>query len=140
MKKLAIVGISILALSVSSFARDDVKYFSISSAINTEKAKEVLDPSIKISFGSGSHGKFIVRGITSNKKTNAFRKSDEEACSWALLSALKSFQDRAVREGGTKVLNLVGYYKRKKYDSKTKFQCGAGNIMAGVTLKGDIAK
>lgn len=140
MKKLAIVGVSILALSVSTFARDDVKYFSIKDAINTTKAKEVLDPNIKISFGTGTNAKFIVKGITSNKKTNAFHKSDEQACSWALLSALKSFQERAVREGGTKVVNLVGYYKKRKYDSKTKFQCGAGNIMAGVTLKGDIAK
>lgn len=139
MKKI-ILAVSILALGSSLQARDDVVYFPIKEAIGTEKAKEVLNPDIKISFGTGTKAKFIIRNIMSNKKTNAFGKSDQAACSWALLSALKSFQERAVREGGTKVVNLRGYYKKKKYDSKTKFQCGAGNIMAGVTLIGDIAK
>lgn len=139
MKKF-IIAIAVLTLGVSLHARDDIVYFSIKDAITTEKAKEVLDPNIKLSFGTGTKAKFIVRGVMSNKKTNAFGKSDESACSWALLSALKSFQQRAVREGGTRVVNLRGYYKKHKYDSKTKFQCGAGSIMAGVTLIGDIAK
>ena len=82
----------------------------------------------------------IVRDLTSNKKTNGFNKSDEEACQIALLSALKSFQERAVKEGGTKVVNLTGYYKKQPFNSKTQFQCGSGSLMSGVTLRGDIAK
>lgn len=121
-------------------ARDDVVYFSVSELLNSAKAKEVLADDIKIIFGSGYKGKTIITGITSNKKTNAFNKSDKEACEWSALSALKSFQERARREGGTKVVNLTGYYKKQPFDSKTQFQCGAGNIMAGVTFKGDIAK
>lgn len=93
-----------------------------------------------LSFGTGTSGDFIVKNITSNKKTNAANKSDEEACTWAFLSAVKAFQDRARKEGGTKVVNLTSYYKKNDFNSKTHFQCGAGNIMAGVTLKGDIAK
>lgn len=139
MKKI-IIFVAILALSSSLQARDEIVYFPIKNAIDTEKAREVLNPNIKLSFGTGTKAKFILRGIMSNKKTNAFMKSDEQACSWALLSALKSFQERAVREGGTKVVNLRGYYKKNKYDSKTKFQCGAGSVIAGVTLIGDIAK
>lgn len=138
MKK--IVGFVIaLSFCVSLNARDEFVNFSL-DFLKSQKAQEVLDPSIKISFGSGTKASIIKKGLVSNKKTNAVGKSDQEACEWALLSALKSFQDRARKEGGTKVVNLVSYYKKNVFDSKSKFQCGAGNIMAGVALKGDIAK
>ena len=139
MKKLLVLaGVCALALNLS--ARDDVHHFSIEEALSSPKAKEVLDPNIKLSFGSGTKGNIIKSGLTANKKTNAFNKSDKEACEWAFLSAVKTFQERAVKEGGTKVINLTGYYKKKAFDSKTQFQCGAGALMAGVTLKGDITK
>ena len=38
--------------------------------------------------------------IKTNKKTNAFNKSDLEACQWVFLSALKDFKQMAVRAGG----------------------------------------
>ena len=139
MKKLLVLaGVCALALNLS--ARDDVHHFSIEEALSSPKAKGVLDPNIKLSFGSGTKGDIIKSGLTANKKTNAFNKSDKEACEWAFLSAVKTFQERAVKEGGTRVVNLTGYYKKQPFDSKTQFQCGAGALMAGVTLKGDIAK
>ena len=139
MKKLLVLaGVCALALNLS--ARDDVHHFSIEEALSSPKAKGVLDPNIKLSFGSGTKGNIIKSGLTANKKTNAFNKSDKEACEWAFLSAVKTFQERAVQEGGTRVVNLTGYYKKQPFDSKTQFQCGAGALMAGVTLKGDIAK
>ncbi|QKG29153.1 excinuclease ABC subunit A [Campylobacter sp. RM16187] len=133
-------AIAILALGVGLSARDEVLYFSIDNLLTSPKAIRVLNPNIKFSFGSGSKGQILQKGLMANKKTNAFNKSDQEACEWAFLSALKTFQERAVREGGTKVINITGYYKKQPFDSKTQFQCGAGALMAGVTLRGDIAK
>lgn len=140
MKKVLISVAALCLFSSSAMARDDVVYFNIKDALSSPEAKKVLDPEIKISFGSGTKGNILLKGIMSNKKTNSFGKSDEKACTWALLGALKSFQKRAKKEGGTKVVNLIGYYKKNEFDSKTKFQCGAGNVVAGVTLIGDIAK
>lgn len=139
MKKLLV---TLLLVSVSSvaFAKNDIVTFPLSDVLNSPKAKEVLDPNIQISFGSGTKGNIIKAQLQSSKKTNAVGKSDQEACNWALLSALKTFQQRAIQEGGTKVINLTGYYYKNSFDSKTQFQCGVGNIMASVTLKGDIAK
>ncbi|MFC2491052.1 MAG: excinuclease ABC subunit A [Campylobacter curvus] len=138
MRKILTLAVSAIFCSTLS-ARDDVLYFSL-DFLNSPKAKEVLDPNVKLSFGSGGKGKILKQGLTANKKTNAFNKSDQEACEWAMLSALRTFQDRAIKEGGSKVINLTGYYKKQPFDSKTQFQCGAGALMAGVTLKGDIAK
>ena len=131
--------VAVLAFASTLSARDDVKYHSL-DFLKGPKAKEFLLPNVSISFGTGYTGKVIVKDLTSNKKTNGFNKSDEEACQIALLSALKSFQERAVKEGGTKVVNLTGYYKKQPFNSKTQFQCGSGSLMSGVTLRGDIAK
>jgi len=87
--------------------------------------------------------RFTVRPIgefQSNKKTNAVGKSDKQACEWAFLSALLSFHQRALSEGGNAVVNIKGYYKKQPFSSQTEFQCGAGATMAGVTIKGTVVK
>ncbi len=57
-----------------------------------------------------------------------------------MLTALKAMQERALRDGGTKVINITGYYKKHPFDSKTEYQCGVGNLIVGVTIRADIAK
>lgn len=76
----------------------------------------------------------------SNKKTNAFNKSDEEACQWAFFSAVKSLQERALKEGGNAVVDVKSNYRDKEFVSATEFQCGAGAFIGGVALKGTVAK
>lgn len=139
MKKL-LVGLLLVSVSSFLFAKNAIMTFPLADVLNSKEAKEVLDPNIEIKFGSGNKGLIIKKQLQSNKKTNAVGKSDQKACNWALLSALKTFQQRAIQEGGTKVINITGFYYKKHFDSKTQFQCGVGNIVAGVTLKGDIAK
>lgn len=131
----------LVAFSFTSLnAKDKILYLPIQDVLNSKEAKEMLNPNIKFSFGSGTKANIIVKDLQANKKTNSVNKSDEKACKWVLLSALKTFQERAIKEGGSKVVNLTGYFKKEPYDSKDKFQCAVGSIMAGVTLRGDIAK
>ena len=73
MKKLLVLaGVCALALNLS--ARDDVHHFSIEEALSSPKAKGVLDPNIKLSFGSGTKGGIIKSGLTANKKTKATKR------------------------------------------------------------------
>lgn len=139
MKKV-IVAMFCLLIGSSVFGADRILYLPIKDVLNSKEAKEVLDPNIKFEFGNGSSAKIIKKDLISNKKTNRVGKKDEEACAWVLLSALKSFQDTAKQNGASKVVNLKGYFKKDSYNSKTNFQCAIGLLMAGVTLKGDIAK
>lgn len=120
-------------------AKVGTHHFSIANALASEKGQEVLNPNISTSFAGGS-GRVIAKGLVSNKKTNSFNKTSEEACQIAFLSAVKQFQIRAQELGGSKVVNLVSYYKKNTYTSKTEYECEVGNIMAGVALKGDIAR
>jgi hypothetical protein len=78
--------------------------------------------------------------FTSNKKTNAANKSDQDACDLAFISAVIALQQRARKEGGNAVVNIRSVYKGEDSDSPTEFVCGAGKIMAGVALRGTVVK
>ncbi len=131
------------ALAVNSAsARDEPVRFPISEAMSTPEATAKLNPNIKFFFGD-SQPPAVERSFgvfTSNKKTNAFGKSDRISCDWAFLSAMLSFQDRTLQTGGDAVINIKSYYKRNTVSSATEYECGAGNIMVGVTFQGEVVK
>jgi uncharacterized protein YbjQ (UPF0145 family) len=128
--------------AVNVEARDDRNMWSISEALGTEDAKQKLDKNIRFYFGDQSHPKIIKNfgEFMSNKKTNAFNKTDERACQWNFLSAMISFQERAQRMGGNAVVNIRSYYKRDTISSQTEFECGSGAFVSGVTFLGDVVK
>lgn len=130
-----------LVLPLTASARDTVALFPISDVLENPEYAERLK-GVGLFFGEQEHPE-IAKSFgeyQSNKKTNAFNKSDKKACEWAFLSALISFHDRALSEGGDAVVNIRGYYKKRPFSSETHFQCGAGATVAGVTLVGDVVK
>lgn len=122
-------------------ARDDRLTFPIKQALSTPEAQARLDKSIRLYFGAGNGpaGRELGAGKT-NKKTNAAFKSDQTACEWAFLSAVLALQERAAKLGGNAVAGIVSNYKSQVTSSPTDYVCGAGNIMAGVALKGRIIR
>lgn len=76
----------------------------------------------------------------SNRRTNAFNKSDEAACNLAFLSALISLQQRARREGGDGVVDIKSVTKHNDLESPTRFRCVAGNVIANVALSGRVVR
>ncbi|MBE0457528.1 excinuclease ABC subunit A [Pseudoalteromonas sp. KG3] len=122
-------------------ARDDIGKYPIQSLLETSKAKEAL-LDIPLYFADQVHTKESSKygEVITNKKTNAFNKSDREACEWVMLSALKALQERAVKEGMNAVVNIQSYYKKREFVSSTEYECGAGALMAGVALKGTLVK
>jgi hypothetical protein len=136
--RLAIVMALFSSIAV---ARDDVGTYPIADVLQNPEYAERL-AGVKFYFGEQAHPE-VERSFgqfQSNKKTNAFNKSDKKACEWAFLSALLSFHQRALSEGGDAVVNIRGNYKKQAFSSETQFQCGAGATMAGVTLVGDVVK
>lgn len=57
-----------------------------------------------------------------------------------MLSALLELRERAKKLGGNAVTNIVSYYKKDTSSSETEYDCHAGNIIAGVALKGTVVK
>lgn len=143
MKAVGIVLIVLCAFAgTNASARDDWTMFPIQDAMNTADAKQKLNQGISFYFGSQPTPKVIQNfgEFQSNKKTNSFNKSDKQACEWAFLSAMLSFQERALSLGANGVTNIRSYYKKHDVSSPTEYECGAGTFVSGVTFKGTVVK
>lgn len=135
-----VVALSLLCVFSAAQAKDDIQDYSIAEALSTENAKEILGDDIQFYFGEQTHAPVVKRHgqFGTNKKTNGVNKTDQEACEWAFLSAMKSLKERAYREGGNAVINIRSNYRDRKTSSTTTFKCGSGNIMSGVALLGNV--
>ncbi|OWT76848.1 MULTISPECIES: excinuclease [unclassified Achromobacter] len=121
-------------------AADRMSMNSFQAALDAGKAEGKLDGSVKFYLaGTGPKGKVVKAGAVTNRKTNAFGKSDDKACEWAALSALISLQEAAKQAGANAVINIVSYYKKNENKSASQYECHAGAVVAGVALKGDLA-
>lgn len=139
---ITILTTTLLLVAPEAFSRDSKLMFSIQDAMQSADFQERLDPNIRLYFGTQNHPRKSqsLGNFTTNKKTNAFGKSDGEACRWVFLSALLTLQERAKTEGGNAVVNIISYYKKEKNSSNSEFECHAGAIIAGVALNGDVVK
>jgi len=144
MKHLAVfvLALALLFIYSSGDARDLRHRILIENALAWGEEEGVLISSIQLFFGDMTHPAVEANfgEYTSNRKTNAVGRSDEKACKWAFLSAMKSLQERAIKEGGNAVINIYSYYKKNTVVSATEFECGAGATVAGVTMIGEIVK
>ena len=137
-----IVVLLCVFFSISAFAKDDIIYLPIQPALEEAKRLGHIDGSIAFEFGSksGKNDNVFLKDLITNKKYRKLGRSAEDACKQAFFSALIQFQTRAKSEGGKKVVNLTGYFKKIPYNSTKNFQCGVGGLMSGVTIRGDIEK
>jgi hypothetical protein len=121
-------------------ARDEQKLYPIGPALKSSAAQGKLDPGIRLFFGRQRHPN-VAKDFgewPTNKKTNAFARSDLQACEWVFLSAVIALQERARKEGGNAVVNIVSNYRNIVTSSESDYVCGAGGLIAGVALKGRV--
>lgn len=143
MKKTTWIGAALVlcALPGLSQARDTTHFLPFEEAVAEATAAGRLDGSVKFYLAKRPAGAQIVRtGVTTSKKTNAFNKTDEAACSWALQSALIALEKSAKAAGANAVVDIVSNYKHVEYKDSSKYECHAGAVMAGVALKANFAK
>jgi hypothetical protein len=145
MKKRIYTATCLLAtalLASTAHARDDAMKFPLSDALNTADAKDKLGGDVRFYFGDQKHAAVSKSygTVSTSRKTNGVGKSDQAACEWAFLSAMIALRDRALKEGGNAVINISSNYKNNEFKSATEYECGAGNIMVGVSFKGEVVK
>jgi hypothetical protein len=141
----AVLTITVLiatGLVSPAFARDSRLEFSIQEALSSDTAVGKINPDIKLYFADEKSPAVIKQfgEYKTNKKTNAFNKSDAVACEWVFLTAVIQMQAKAAELGADAIINIKSNYKNIEYSSSSKYQCGAGGIIAGVALKGDFVK
>ncbi|MFC4274489.1 excinuclease [Achromobacter aloeverae] len=136
-----LVGLTLsLSCVAAAHAADRMSMNSFQAAVEAGKAEGKLDGSVKFYLaGTGPKGKILQADAVTNRKTNAFGKSDDKACVWAAMSALISLQEAAKKVGANAVINIVSYYKKNVNQNATQYECHAGAVVAGVALRGDLA-
>ena len=133
---------ALLTVASTAHARETRVEQSLRSLIESPEAKAAgIDGSVRFYLaGEKVNVQQRLGEDVTNKKTNAANKSDEVACNWVALSALKALQDGAKSRGANAVVDIVSYYKKNEFKSTSNYECYAGAILAGVALKGTYAK
>lgn len=126
-----------LFCSLQAQARDDRVNLPIADAM---AAQGKLGGDIAFYWADQAHAAIAHKFGTyaTNKKTNAFNKTDKEACEWAWLSAMLALEAKARSLGGNAVINISSNYKNQPFSSTESYQCGVGRVIAGVALKGTV--
>jgi hypothetical protein len=144
MRRTKLVFALVLGIGIAgtAHARDSEYKLPIQEVLQNPEYKAKLGDDVTFRFGDGkvpararSLGEFVA-----NQKTNSVGRPDEQACRWAMLGALVELRERALKEGGNAVVNIVSYYQKDTFSSPTLYDCHAGGIIAGVALKGTVVK
>lgn len=136
--RIAVALFGVMFAASAAHARDTINDYPIESALKSEPGK--LDDGVALYFGDQAHPRVIKSygSFATNKKTNSFGKSDEAACQHVFLSAVIELQARARKEGGNAVIGIKSNYRNVLRSSATEFTCGAGAVMAGAALIGEV--
>lgn len=140
-KSLIVMTLGVSALT-PAMARDTPYMIPLADVLAMPEANGKLDGSVRF-FMKGQGTPNVVQRFSedvSNRKTNGVGKEDVAGCKWAALSALMAFQEKAKASGANAVVDIVSYYKKHEVVNNSSFECHAGAVVIGVTLKGTYAK
>lgn len=131
---------SSLALSAVAWARTTFLDIPVKEAKSSKLSGRLLD--VPFYMAGEKHPKVAkdLGEFTSNRRTNAFNKSDREACHVAFLSAAIALQKRAQAEGGDAVIDVRSTTRHNDLTSATEYRCAAGDVVANVVLTGHVVK
>jgi hypothetical protein len=139
---LVLVALALFALaSQPALAADQWMYFSVQDALNSQLAKDKLDPNVSFYMKGQNPGavKNVSREFTANKRARKFGKTAEGACQTAFISGLMAFQQRAYKEGSNTAIDVYSVTKDKVFESPDQYSCLVGGMMVNVALRGKVA-
>ncbi|HEY9133008.1 MAG TPA: excinuclease [Dyella sp.] len=143
MKAKLLAAALLFALPVVAMAADKVVHLQFDQVVAEAVKSGKLDGTVKFYLaGKEPAGKITIvnDNATTNRKTNAFGKKDQETCDWVLQSALISLQDDAKKAGANAVVDIVSNYNDVVYSDPQNYECHVGFLMSGVQLKAKLAK
>jgi uncharacterized protein YbjQ (UPF0145 family) len=134
------------ALAAASFATvayaaDTIETYPARSVIEDPQYASKLE-GVEFYFGNTAPPQ-VIRSfgeVRANKKTNGFAKGDATSCRRAMADALIVLAKEARARGGDAVIKIKSNFKNHQTVSDTDFTCGAGNLMSGVALIGEVVK
>lgn len=136
-----VLALAFLATPSIALARSTFHDLSVAQAKQGERGKaKLLD--VPFYMAGQSHPNVVkdLGTFTSNRRTNAAFRSDEEACEVAFLSAIIALQTRAQAQGGNAVVDIKSITKHNDLTSASKYRCVAGAFVANVVLTGRVVR
>lgn len=129
-----------LLVATAAWARNTFHDLPVAGAKESRHAGTLLD--VPFYMAGEKHPKVekTIGEWPTNQRTNAFNKTDEDACNLVFLSAINSLQKRAQAEGGNAVIDIKSTTKHNDLSSPTEFRCVAGAMVANVALTGTVVK
>lgn len=144
--KAKVIALTLLAMAIApgiSHAEDTVVNLSFQNTVAAATKAGKLDGSVTFYLAGNQpsgHVNVVNDNVTTSKKTNAFGKSSQESCDWALQSALITLQSAAKQAGANAVIDIQSNYNNQPHSDPTNYECHKGFLMSGVALKGKLAK
>jgi hypothetical protein len=136
-----LLALLFLVTPSAALARSDLLDLSVAEAKGSALGQaKLLD--VRFYMAGQSHRRVVESfGVSrSNRRTNAFGKSDEEACEVAFLSAIIALQGRAKAQGGNALIDIRSVTKDNDLSSASKYRCAVGFAIANVALEGRVVK
>jgi uncharacterized protein YbjQ (UPF0145 family) len=139
--RVVILVLTLALVPMAAGARETIHDLDIKQAMNSDVGKAKLRD-VPVHFAGQSHAEVAsdMGVFTANRRTNAFNKSDEQACRIAFLSAVIALQSRAQKMGGDAVVDIKSITMHQNLESATQYRCAAGNVVANVVLTGRVVK
>ena len=134
-------GLVLILAASTAQARSTFHDFEVKHAAKSEAGQEkLLDVPFYMSGQKHPKSGRDFGEFTSNERTNAINKTDQEACENAFLSAIISLQHRASKMGADAVIDIKSISESGDLTSATNYRCDAGNVVANVVLTGRVVK
>ena len=114
----------------SGKGKNEAYMCSASAALRSAEAKEVLNPDIRVSYGTAGGN------LTSRQVANARGKTAEETCQRAFLSTIKRFQTTAAQQG-SKHIRVSSYFDKRTVGGD-RYECHIGTWNSRVVLRGGV--
>lgn len=136
----AIALLAIISHATIAWARNTILDLPVAEARKSVLSARLLD--VPFFMAGEKHPKVTssIGEYRSNRRTNAFNKSDRNACHITFLSAIIALQQRARAEGGDAVVDIRSITRNEDLASSTRYRCAAGNVVANVALTGRVVK
>ena len=133
-----IVLVIFIISTPTAFARNTEVLVDAQEAVDRQGKGDLLDIPFYMKGQDHPAVKKKIGNWRSSRKGRGAFQSDTDACSRTFVTALKSLQERAFKEGGNAVINIVSVTKDVPYENAKQFRCIAGGVIVHVALEGDI--
>lgn len=136
-----LLATALFLVPLAAWARNTEHILSVATARDSQVGEaKLLDVPFYMKGQEHPAVAKVISEPTSNRTTRGAFRSDEESCRVAFLSAVIALQQRALKDGGDAVVEIVSVTRDKLTESATDYRCVAGSTIVHVSLKGKIVK